>query len=133
MIPTCLTLSITRYVSRIKWSNPGKGVPPSSTPRCSSYWKGSLRVTLDNGRLLYLCYILTLDRAVYQRCTCVNKRKKKRKHVVVMKKYRQVPAAVELVEAGRPEWEPACRLRAVALSDPRLSNPNEKCWVSSWR
>ena len=53
LIPPCLTLSIIRYVSRIKWSNPGKGVAPSSTPRCSSYWKGSLLVALDYGRQLY--------------------------------------------------------------------------------
>ena len=32
------------YVSRVKWSNPGKGVAPSPTLRCSSYWKGSLLV-----------------------------------------------------------------------------------------
>ena len=37
LIPPCLTLSIIRYVSRVKWSNPGKGVAPSPTPRCSSY------------------------------------------------------------------------------------------------
>ena len=43
------------------------------------------------------CYILTLDRALNQRCTCVNKRKKKQKQVGVMEEYRQVPAAVELV------------------------------------
>ena len=43
----CLTLSITRYLSRVKWSNPGKVVVPFPTLRCSSYWKGSLRVTLD--------------------------------------------------------------------------------------
>ena len=42
MIPPCLTLSIIRYVSRVKWSNSGKGVAPSTTPRCSSFWKGSL-------------------------------------------------------------------------------------------
>ena len=29
MIPTCLTLSIIRYVSRVKCSNPGEGVAPS--------------------------------------------------------------------------------------------------------
>ena len=46
-MPSCLTLSIIRYVSRVKWSNPGKGVAPSPTPRCSSYWKGSLLFTLD--------------------------------------------------------------------------------------
>ena len=45
MIPPCLTLSIIRYGSRVKWSNPGNGVAPSSTPWCSSYRKGSLRVT----------------------------------------------------------------------------------------
>ena len=32
---------------KVKWSNPGKGVAPSSTPWCSSYRKRSLRVTLD--------------------------------------------------------------------------------------
>ena len=33
----CLTISNIRYVSRVKWSNPGKGVAPSPTPWCSSY------------------------------------------------------------------------------------------------
>ena len=47
LIPLCLTLSNIRYVSRVKWSNPGKGVAPSPTPWCSSYWKGSLWFTLD--------------------------------------------------------------------------------------
>ena len=37
LIPPCLTLSNIKYVSRVKWSNPGKGVAPSSTPWCSSY------------------------------------------------------------------------------------------------
>ena len=32
---------------RVKWSNLGNGVAYSLTPRCSNYWKGSLRVTLD--------------------------------------------------------------------------------------
>ena len=41
---------IIRYVSRVKWSNPGKGVSPYPTPQCGSYWKKSLRVTLDYGR-----------------------------------------------------------------------------------
>ena len=35
---------------RVKWSNPEKGIAPSPTPRCSSYWKGSLVVALDYGR-----------------------------------------------------------------------------------
>ena len=50
LIPTCLTLIIIRYVSRVKWSNPGKDVVPSPAPLCSSYWKGNLRVTLDNSQ-----------------------------------------------------------------------------------
>ena len=54
LIPPCLTLSIIRYVSRVKWSNPGKGVAPSPTSWCSSYWKGSLLVTLNYGHQLYL-------------------------------------------------------------------------------
>ena len=36
-----------------KSSNPGKGVAPSRTPRCSSYWKVSLWVALDNCRPTY--------------------------------------------------------------------------------
>ena len=47
---TYLTLSNIRYVSRVKWSNPGKIVEPSPTSRCSNYWKESLLVTLDYGR-----------------------------------------------------------------------------------
>ena len=42
-----LTLTIIRYVSRVKWINLWKEVVPSLTPRCSSYWKRSLWVTLD--------------------------------------------------------------------------------------
>ena len=44
------------YGSRVKWSNPRKGVVPSPTPWCSSYQKGSLQVTLDYGYQLYLLY-----------------------------------------------------------------------------
>ena len=29
LMPPCLTLSIIKYGSRVKWRNPGKGVPPS--------------------------------------------------------------------------------------------------------
>ena len=53
LIPPCLTLSNIRYVSRVKWSNPGNGVAPSPKPRCSSYWKGSLLVALDYSRRFY--------------------------------------------------------------------------------
>ena len=39
LMPPCLTLSIIRYGSRVKWSNPGKGVAPSPTPRRSKLSK----------------------------------------------------------------------------------------------
>ena len=58
LMPPCLTLSIIRYVSRVKWGNLGKGVALSPTPWCSSYRKGSPRVTLNYGRQLYLLYYL---------------------------------------------------------------------------
>ena len=49
------------------------------------------------------CYILTRDRAVNQRCTCVNKQKKKRKQVDVMKEYMQMLSAVESF-GDRKSW-----------------------------
>ena len=57
MIPPCLTLSNIRYISRVKWSNPGKGVVPSPTPQCSSCWKGSLLVAIDYGCQLLLTMV----------------------------------------------------------------------------
>ena len=53
MIPLCLILCIIRYRSRVKWSNPVEGVAPSLSPKCSSYWNGSLWVTLKYCRQLY--------------------------------------------------------------------------------
>ena len=41
LIFPCLTLSIIRYESRVKWSNPGKEVLLFPTPPCSSYLKGA--------------------------------------------------------------------------------------------
>ena len=46
LMPPCSTFSI-RWGSRVKWSNPGKGVALSPTLQCSSYWKGRLWITLD--------------------------------------------------------------------------------------
>ena len=47
LMPSCLTLSLIRYVSRGKWTNPGKGIAPFLTPWYSSSRKENLRVTLD--------------------------------------------------------------------------------------
>ena len=56
MVLDATLLNTQQYKVRIKGkvSNPGKGVAPSPTSRCSSYWKGSLLVALDYGRQLYL-------------------------------------------------------------------------------
>ena len=43
----CLTLSFIRYVSRVKWSNPGKGVAPSPTPQCRVFVAASHQTRLD--------------------------------------------------------------------------------------
>ena len=61
MLP-CLTLSIIKVWIRAKWSNPGKRVAPSPTSWCSSYWKGSLQITLDYDRqlLLYVFIIIII-------------------------------------------------------------------------
>ena len=64
LMPLCLTFSIIKYVSRVKWSNPGEGVAPSPTPRCSSYWKRNLRVTLVYGRQLYFLLLLQIFKTI---------------------------------------------------------------------
>ena len=55
-MPPCLTHSIIRYISWVKWGNSGKGVAPSPIPWYCSYWKGSLWVALGYGRHLYFTY-----------------------------------------------------------------------------
>ena len=66
LMSPCLTLSIIRYGSRVKWRNPGKEVAPFPTPWCSSYRKGSLRVTLDNGYQLDL-FTSFRQKTIFQR------------------------------------------------------------------
>ena len=53
LIPPGLTLGNIKYVLRVKWSNPGKGVVSFPTPLCNSYWKGSLLVVNFTYYLLY--------------------------------------------------------------------------------
>ena len=43
-----------------KWSNPGKGVAPSPTPWCNSYWKASLWVAFNYSQPTLYIYILLL-------------------------------------------------------------------------
>ena len=54
LIPPCLTLSIIRYGSRVKWSNPRKEIAPFPRSWCCSFRKGNLRVTLNYGRPLLI-------------------------------------------------------------------------------
>ena len=58
VLDAVLTLSIIRWGSRVKWSNPGNGVAPSPTPLCSSYWKGSPTTKVVN--FTYYHYKVTL-------------------------------------------------------------------------
>ena len=55
-------LNTQHYKVRIKGKveQSWEGVAPSPKPWCSSYRKGSLRVTLDYGRQLYFFYLLIL-------------------------------------------------------------------------
>ena len=74
-MPPCLTLSIIRYGSRVKWVNPGKGVAPSPTPWCGSYRKGSLRVTLDYSRQLYFTITSLNSEFSFSKTGCLFKAK----------------------------------------------------------
>ena len=70
MVLDASLLNTQHYKVRIK----GKvelsreGVAPSPTPWCSSYRKGSLRVTLDYGGQLYLLTSYKLDKIIYFLC-----------------------------------------------------------------
>ena len=68
MVLDASLLGTQHYKVRIKdkVEQSRKGVAPSPTHWCSSYRKGSLRVTLDYGRQLYFTYInITLGVMVY--------------------------------------------------------------------
>ena len=56
-----------------------------------------------------------------KKCTSVNKRKKKRNQVVIMKEYRQVPAAVELVGYRK------ARVRSPCSFPPMITT-----WYTEW-
>ena len=72
MIAFCLTFSIISYVSRVKWSNLRKGVAPSITPRCISYWKGNLRVAFVYGHQFTLTLFVENSMEVIQTLYYVN-------------------------------------------------------------
>ena len=57
LMPPCLTLSIIKYVSRVKWSNPGIVVMPSPTPRCFRYRKRTFGLPLTTVTNFIYIYI----------------------------------------------------------------------------
>ena len=67
MVLDASLLNTQHYKVRIKGKveQSREGVAPSPTPWCSSYRKGSLRVTLDYGRQLYFYIYICV-------CVCIN-------------------------------------------------------------
>ena len=62
MVLDASLLNTQHYKVRIKGKveQSREGVAPPPTPWCSSYRKGSLRVTLDYGRQLYFTYLFSI-------------------------------------------------------------------------
>ena len=60
MVVDAALINTKYYKVRIKGEveNPGNIVVASFMPRCSSYWKGSLRATINIGQQLY-SYLVT--------------------------------------------------------------------------
>ena len=61
MVLGATLLNTQHYKVRVKWSNPGKGVAPSSTHGYSIWREASLWVTLDYGRQLYFLQLKKLN------------------------------------------------------------------------
>ena len=59
-----------------KRRNPGKGVAPFLTPRCSNYWKGSLQFALDYGRPTYLQLIYIYIYIYISKCRKLKNKKR---------------------------------------------------------
>ena len=73
LISPCLTLSNIMYVSRVKWSNQKKGVVPSPTLRCRSYWKGGIRslsTTAANFTFCKLSWCPSWSNSLWQEWGC---------------------------------------------------------------
>ena len=66
LIPPWLTLKHYKVWIKGKVEQSRKGVVPSPTPWCSSYRKGSFRVTLDYGHQLYFTTYLLATRAIWR-------------------------------------------------------------------
>ena len=73
MVLDASLLNTQHYKVRIKGKveQSREGVAPSPTPWSSSYRKGSLRVTLNYGRQLYLLYLLICSYSFFGETTLV--------------------------------------------------------------
>ena len=73
MVLDASLLNTQHYKVRIKGKveQSRKGVVPSPTPWCSSYRKGSLRVTLDYGRQLYFYLYIYSKRICTHACSTI--------------------------------------------------------------
>ena len=74
-----------------------------------------------------VCCILILDRAVNQRCTSVSKQKKKWKHMGIMKEYRQVLVAVELVGHRKARMRASLQTEDCGPKRPPVEQPQPRC------
>ena len=61
-MPPCFTLSLIRYGSRVKWSNPGKGEAPSPNPDVVAVGKGAFRSPLTTvANFTYLIILFSFN------------------------------------------------------------------------
>ena len=63
-MPPCLTLSIIRYGSRVKWNNPGKGVAASLHLGVVAIEEGAFGLPLTKGRQLIYLYTYGINYAL---------------------------------------------------------------------
>ena len=125
LIPPCSTLSIIRYVSSVKWSNPGKGLVPSPTPRRCSYWKRSLRVALDYSRQLYFFIFRKKLDGIYTRMLRAILNKSWRQHSTKQQLHSHPPPITKTIKVRRTRHARHCsRSMDELISDVLL-------WTSS--
>ena len=75
--------------------------------------------------------LIKLSNSAIKRCTCVNKRKKKRKQVDDMKEYRQVPVAVEWVGDRIARVKASLQTKSCGPQRPPVEQPQPRCGRSA--
>ena len=116
-------LNTQHYKVRIKGKveQSREGVAPSPTPWCSSYRKGSLRVTLDYGRQLYIyIYIKIIVLTV-----------KKPRQVIWRWKYTTNHYQVEKIYIGKKGKSQTCHTHWKKSKDTQLVGQKKKRLLSN--